>query len=301
MFPGRDGPRHVWDIEDEESHLAIVLEVKSKLARLLLVVTLFLSLPNGVVNAAKNGGPCRKVGLLEITKQVLFVCTKSGSKRVWKQAEANDFNQKTTTSTATTTSTTIPKSCANGGSCVLGETGPGGGKVFFVYIPGFACGLGKLSKCKYLEAAPVTGPGAWYDLDLSWSAPANHRIGVPQAFYGGGIQFGAGFQNSLDIANQTGNDTTNSAAVAARAYRGPNNLSDWFLPSSVELLELYNNYNSVENFPRTSGSLYWSSSEAGPSVVFVVGNIKSGGNWLRGFVTREKLLKTYVRPVRAFG
>jgi LysM repeat protein len=50
---------------------------------------------------------------------------------------------------------TTPASCANGGVCALGNTGPGGGKVFYVAPTTFTCGANLELTCKYLEASPI--------------------------------------------------------------------------------------------------------------------------------------------------
>ena len=45
-------------------------------------------------------------------------------------------------------------SCAEGGVCVLGDIGPGGGIVFYVHASGtFSCGETLASQCNSLEAA----------------------------------------------------------------------------------------------------------------------------------------------------
>ena len=46
-------------------------------------------------------------------------------------------------------------SCQMGGACALGDTGPGGGKVFYVATNQFTCGVTLMAKCLYLEAAPA--------------------------------------------------------------------------------------------------------------------------------------------------
>lgn len=47
-------------------------------------------------------------------------------------------------------------SCAQGGVCAVGDTGPGGGIVFYVQASGgtFTCGSTLASTCKYLEVPP---------------------------------------------------------------------------------------------------------------------------------------------------
>jgi hypothetical protein len=117
---------------------------------------------------------------------------------------------------ATSTVTlTVNTACAAGGLCSLGDTGPGGGKVF--YDAGSNQQWGR-----YLEAAPLTG-----QVSRTWSTGANQSLEVSGAEATG---IGSGYQNTVDIVNQTGNVSDTSAAVYAHSYSN-NGLSDWYLPS----------------------------------------------------------------------
>jgi hypothetical protein len=122
-----------------------------------------------------------------------------------------------------------------------------------------------------------------------------------------GLIIGTGYQNTSDIAAQSGNFAEVSAAVAARAYTGPNNLSDWFLPSRYELNELCKYARNTGQAAGASiscaggtlrtgfaSSYHWSSSELGATTAgsqyFGSGNQSDG----------SKSYALYVRPVRAF-
>jgi hypothetical protein len=180
--------------------------------------------------------------------------------------------------------------CADGGACVVGDIGPGGGKVFYVHASGtFACGATLASTCKYLEAAPTTGTNSWTDARYRWSGNEEDFIGSTAQ----GVAVGTGYKNTEAIVTQS--STANRAGTIARAYRGPNNLSDWYLPSKNELNELYLERVRVGGL---SGSRYWSSSE----------NENFGNQaWFQFFSTglqgndSYKNADSYVRPVRAFG
>ena len=173
----------------------------------------------------------------------------------------------------------------------VGNTGPGGGKIFYVATStGFNCGPTITEKCYYLEAAP-SGWNTGADPSLSWATNVNNHTTIVPA--PGAIQttIGTGYQNSDAIVAQTGNVAASSAAVAARAYRG-NGLTDWYLPSSDELIELRANKTTVGG---TANDFYWSSSEFSATHAWrtqFFSAISSAGN---------KNTKDFsVRPIRAF-
>jgi hypothetical protein len=213
---------------------------------------------------------------------------------------------------ATATVTLAALTCATGGTCIVGDTGPGGGKVFYVHASGtFACGATLASTCKYLEAAPTTGAveTKWTDAGYAWSGNTTVEIGATAQ----GTAIGTGYKNTLAIVGQTlGGDTADRAATKARAYRGPNNLSDWFLPSKDELNQMCKWARGITGVTTacTGGTLnsgpdaagfvetnYRSSSEySAISATSAWGQYFSGGGQF-GF---SKGGGGYVRPVRAF-
>ncbi len=128
---------------------------------------------------------------------------------------------------------------------IVGNTGPGGGKIFYVATStGFNCGPIITEKCYYLEAAP-SGWNTGNDPILSWATdtpvmpgvPTQNRLTTVPAPGARETAIGTGYQNSDAIVAQTGNVVASSAAVAARAYRG-NGLTDWLLPSKDELNQM---------------------------------------------------------------
>ena len=139
----------------------------------------------------------------------------------------------------------------------VGQTGPGGGKVFYVATTPFSCGPTLAATCTYLEAAP-SGWNTGADPLLTWATSVNNnpvtRVPTPGALQ---TAIGTGYQNSDAIVAQTGNVVASSAAVAARAYRG-NGLTDWYLPSINELTELYNQKTLIAGLQAAG---YWSSTE----------------------------------------
>jgi hypothetical protein len=203
-------------------------------------------------------------------------------------------------------------------TCQVGDTGPGGGIIFYV-APAFFTQVGAsgsmcTTNCKYLEAAQsgwANGGVALDDPTRSWATNANANQ-VTLVSGADGTAIGTGYQNSVDIANQSGNVAPSSAAVAARGYTGGAK-SDWHLPSRDELNQMCKWARGVawtsDATACTGGSLntgigaagfvsnyYWSSSELNASNALVRGFSAGGeGNNVKGTTTYN------VRPVRAFG
>jgi hypothetical protein len=227
------------------------------------------------------------------------------------------------TRASATTTTAVALTCVQGGSCTVGvDTGPGGGVVFYYSATAFtslgsACG----TNCHSLEAAPTTGSSAWTDVRRTWATnsgttSAQSGNAVTSVSGADGIGIGTGYQNTSDIIAQIGNVAATSAAVEARAYRGPNSLSDWFLPSIDELNELCKYAKSTgdasgSGTPCTGGTStlrgfptdsYWSSSEYATNRAWSQG-FRYGGKDIDYFFKSSTLTVSssiYVRPVRAF-
>jgi hypothetical protein len=223
-------------------------------------------------------------------------CTINSSTRVLTFTTAGNCVVRVTAATTSNyltgyidaTFTVTDPTCATGGACIVGNTGPGGGKVFYVHASGtFACGATLASQCKYLEAAPTSGTNAWTEARYDWSGNTSSLIGVTAQ----GTAVGSGYRNTEAMVAQS--STANKAGTIARAYRGPNNLSDWYLPSEDELAQLYIQRTTVGGF--STDYPYWSSSEesAGDARAQVFNDgIQYGSG--KGYAR-------YVRPVRAFG
>jgi hypothetical protein len=168
-------------------------------------------------------------------------------------------------------------SCAQGGACVLGNIGPGGGLVFLI------------SGGKTYEMAPkawgtagaVDPSPAW----CNWNTYVTTDTGI-----------GTGATNTAAMKAVC----TSGAANSATAYSG-GRYTDWFLPSKDELNAMYL-YSQVVGFDAATygfaGGTYWSSSRTNANGTLVA--------WYQGFVngvqdgSGNEAFPMHVRPVRAF-
>ena len=172
----------------------------------------------------------------------------------------------------------------------VGSTGPGGGKIFYIAPTPFACGPALELTCSYLEAAPTTGANSWTDANYLWSGNVTTAIGVSAS----GSAIGSGYKNTLAMVGQAGGgNTAGRAGTIARAYRGPSNLSDWYLPSLDELTKLYQNQAiaSISN----SFDDFWSSTESDSEHALIEWFGGDGGVY-----GNNKNSLNAVRPIRAF-
>ena len=216
-----------------------------------------------------------------------------------------------------------PATCANGGTCIVGDRGPGGGIVFYYSADGFACGPNHTEtasatggKCKWLEVARSGWDSKSGDPELSWAKSTYAAMdvegvaNVDSENINDSSGVGLGYKNSIAIVNQ-GNDTT-TAAGAARAYTGGSK-NDWYLPTSAELNLLCQWQGGIAPSVTTActggtlnsatygagsggfvGYYYWSSSEIAASPAWA--QYLSNGYQLNA----NKNNTNYVRPVRAF-
>lgn len=163
----------------------------------------------------------------------------------------------------------------------IGQTGPGGGRIFITpSTPGNTTG-------RYFEVAPKN----WYTGSKSPYLKAPWRNDGPTVKWAIGVgtttvEIGRGYQNTLAIAARH----SVSAAAYSRSYRGGGK-TDWFLPSKDELNELYKHRSALGGF---STNTYWSSSETAANRA-----------WYQSFYygtqySNDKIYQLYVRPVRSF-
>jgi len=189
----------------------------------------------------------------------------------------------------------VALTCAQGGACVVGNTGPGNGTVF--YDAGSMQSWGR-----YLEVAPNTWSGGIADPTLPWcllngSAPIP-LVGAP------GTAFGTGWANTERAARYC----DSGAAVSTRGYHGGGE-ADWFLPSTDELNQLCrwakdldtSSTASCLTSPRADPTVggftadnYWSSTESSAGVANLI--------WFANGDTYNTSMGSTlsVRPIRAF-
>ena len=144
---------------------------------------------------------------------------------------------------------TVTVTCANGGTCVVGDRGPGGGIVFYVSTSYFtSAGSACNTRCKYLEVAPATwqsgGASVTEDSNYEWStneilATGQDSTTVTTEGFSTSERFnwkiGQGLYNT-SVMKVSG--ATSAAQAAVLAYEGSSAAGQWFIPSMNELNEL---------------------------------------------------------------
>jgi hypothetical protein len=188
---------------------------------------------------------------------------------------------------------------AEAATYVVGETGPGGGIIFYYAEAGFSCGPTRSSTCKYLEAAPSGWNGGGGDPSRRWANVTYEMTTVsnassPQTATATAI--GWGYRNTRAIILQGNTDSGTIAAALADSHSvtvGGVLVDDWYLPSNDELTALYNNGAIVGGLFQ-GFDWYWSSSEAsgGSALMQMMDRFNAGGD--------DKSSSRLVRPIRAF-
>ncbi len=177
--------------------------------------------------------------------------------------------------------------CPVNGKCEIGNTGPGGGIVFYVAPAPQSWG-------QYLEFAPANWNGTSTDPKVPWcdisNASFTNLVTDPELKKLIGYEIGKGRGNTQLMSAYC----KSGAANLATAYRGGGK-SDWFLPSKDELNQMYVNKTTIGGFATIGYS--WSSSENHTD--------SKSSAWWQGFKygnqsTDSKAATYYVRPVRAF-
>jgi hypothetical protein len=228
------------------------------------------------------------------------------------------------------TTTTVALTCAQGGTCAVGDTGPGGGIVFYVSADPFtSTGSDCNTTCKYLEAAPSDQSTAIvWATTAAFCYPDASDVGASDceenniysnaadqaASRTAATAIGKGMANSNQIharLTTAGGALTNTYAAGIAYAYAINGKTDWYLPSKDELNQMCKWQRGVAwtsdetvctggilNSGRGAGGFspgyYWSSSEN--SRIGSWRQAFSDGSQSNGF----KDSTFYVRPVRAF-
>ena len=228
-------------------------------------------------------------------------------------AAATTYTVTATNATGTATRTFIFTVTAN--VYMLGDTGPGGGKIFYIADTPFACGPTRAATCSYLEVTPVPGSGNPIRKWANVSALVNNASSPETAT---ATSIGWGYRNTRAIILQGNSDSATSAAALADSYAVTVSsviYDDWYLPSKDELNQMCKwergvTGDALTNLTTlcTSGTHNTGSGAAG----FIDGNYWSssekdaGQAWYQWFGSgtalggTDKLNVLIVRPVRAF-
>ena len=223
--------------------------------------------------------------------------------------------------------------CATGGTCIVGDTGPGGGKVFYVSATNFtSTGSDCNTACKYLEAAPVEQSTAIVWATTTANCYALDSTTGNQSCQQNSIYSGTGQAAKFTASEAIGMGMSNTAAIVARHDAATpsvsktlyaagiadsysvNGKTDWHLPSRLELNQLcrYAGNQTVDNAATTCGvavgavkagfetGRLWNSSESAlngaSNTNFFADGIRIYGFW----ASIQKSNTIHVRAVRAF-
>jgi outer membrane protein OmpA-like peptidoglycan-associated protein len=167
------------------------------------------------------------------------------------------------------------RTCAQGGTCAVGDVGPGGGVVFYARTSGdfsdsytFTWQFMDIPQTNVVTVSLGSTDVSGLQFDYLESAPSSGIVTRPQASADGatGTSFalGAGQANTNLFKQQFPSDTSlNNASLYADNYSN-NGLGDWFLPSVDELAllsirHLNNELGANDPFSQTN-IFFWSSS-----------------------------------------
>jgi Concanavalin A-like lectin/glucanases superfamily len=183
----------------------------------------------------------------------------------------------------------VGPTCAQGGACSVGDTGPGGGIVFYVAATQQSWG-------RYLEAAPANWSGG---ADNQASNIGKWCVATPSVdstvFTGLYDGFGYGYINTYDTRL---NVCTGGAINKARSYRG-GGFTNWYLPNNTELTIMADPTIRTMIGLVNDSSLwgYWGSQEA--QNTGYIGSLVTP-YWTIGATVKGETAKNMTRPIRAF-
>jgi hypothetical protein len=174
--------------------------------------------------------------------------------------------------------------CAQGGVCQVGDTGPGGGKVFYISGSAINAVSGVSKGGIYLEMAPATFSKDLHKWCLGPTNPNTTLFGAVATAIGTGAS-----NTKIMIDNCSGGAGFEAVNLTLGGQ------SDWFLPSFSELSEIYAQRNmlGLGSGEAAAGYVYWSSTEGNSSTA------SSLVPWA-GVGGQNKDQATPYLPIRAF-
>jgi hypothetical protein len=193
---------------------------------------------------------------------------------------AYTFTVTATTGTSTSPSSDVSNSATPARVYSIGETGPGGGKVF--YDAGSTLSWGR-----YLEVATNASSPAWTDATYQWSGDTGSFVSTSSSI-------GTGMSNTLAMVAQS--STANRAGTVCRAYTGggfSSSTTGWFLGSLDEMYQLYLQKGTIGG---SWANFYWTSTGSA---------VNAGNAWYQVFIdgnqgNATKGASFTARPIRAF-
>lgn len=169
-----------------------------------------------------------------------------------------------------------------------GDTGPGGGKIFYREDAGFTYYSTRstttgTTTAYYLEAAPQDLTG------LQWWGAPRQVGGIPSMNQV--VLIGGGMQSTLEFNALMTNNVAGNGCRSAN-YGGQ---TDWYLPTRLELAQLFRQRALIGNLQTTSGAPvhYWSSTAYDNQFAYAM-------NFRTGLVDTMQNGEYNVRAIRAF-
>lgn len=187
-----------------------------------------------------------------------------------------------------TVKTAFSVPCALGGSCSIGDLGPGGGRIFYISPTVINAASGVSDGGIYLEVAPRNWNGnESSESSSSFATKLDSVAGTSSAI-------GTGAENTRLLRNALGDSATAATLAMNRTFKG---LSDWFVPSYNELTTAITTLAPLGLGEFTTYRNLWSSTQ-NPA------NSNQGYNaWSSNPPVLNTLTKTdnyFLRPIRAF-
>lgn len=175
---------------------------------------------------------------------------------------------------------TVGKTCATGGTCRIGDTGPGGGVVFYV------------SDTPINKAEGISEGGIYLEMHTT-SINVNNWSSDPTSVPGTSAAIGTGAENTRRAFTQLGSNSSLMTTIANGTY---GTKSDWFVPSLNEAMTMVSTLRNL-GLGSFGNQNLWSSTEGANSA-------NAEQVWSANPPVSGPLAKSggyTVRPIRAFG